>query len=129
MMECIEKAVYEKDEGVEKHKLHQLDIQFKDDYIKRFYEALMKAVDDNEKSKSKLLDKPGDHSFMVSGSNLPSKILKSRKKTSLISDYYIRGYPFILEDGQTYINTNEALEWATVFGFSPLMNGNKLNPF
>lgn len=129
MMECIEKAVYEKDEGVEKHKLYQLDIQFKDDYIKRFYEALMKAVDDNEKSKSKLLDKPGDHSFMVSGSNLPSKILKSRKKTSLISDYYIRGYPFILEDGQTYINTNEALEWATVFGFSPLMNGNKLNPF
>jgi hypothetical protein len=89
----------------------------------------MRAIGQIEKSKTKLLCEPGDHSFLLSGSNLPSKILKSKKKTSLISDYYIRGQPFVLEDGKTFINNNEALEWATVFGFSPLMNGNILNPY
>lgn len=86
-------------------------------------------MNDNQKSKSKVFDEPGDHSFLLSGSNVPSKIIKSRKKTSMISDYYIRGYPFILEDGKTYINTNEALEWAVIYSFSPLLNGNRLNPF
>lgn len=89
---------------------------------------MISAITQNEKKKTRLFNYPGDHSYMVSGSNLPSKILKSKKKTSLISDYYIRGNPFVLEDGQTFINSNEALEWTAVISFSPLMNGSKLNP-
>ena len=95
------------------------------DFIKKYLMLLI----NNEKLKSKLFDEAGDHSYLLSGSHLPSKILKSKKRTSLVSDYFIRGYPFILEDGQTYINHNEAFEWSIVFGFSPLMNGNRLNPF
>lgn len=128
-MESIEKSVYEKDKIIDKSNLHKIEINFEDDFNKRFYDQILNAIDKNEKSKSKLFDTSGDHSFLLSGSHLPSKILKAKKRTSLVSDYFIRGYPFILEDGKTYINHNEAFEWSIVFGFSPLMNGNRLNPF
>lgn len=128
-MESIESKVYSKTETVDRQSLHKLEVPFRDEYNTRLFKGLMSAISENEKSKTKLLDKPGDHSYMVSGSNLPSKVVKSKKKTSMVSDYYIRGYPFVLEDGHTFINSNEALEWAVVYSFSPLMNGNKLNPF
>lgn len=129
-MESIEKAVYDNNQIVDKGKFNKLSVNFGDEFNNQlFYTQLLEAVEKNEKSKTKLFDTSGDHSFLISGSNLPSKVLKLKKRTSLISDYYIRGHPFILEDGQTYINTNEALEWAQVYGFSPLMNGNRLNPF
>jgi WD repeat-containing protein 17 len=128
-MESIEKGIYCNDSGVEKAQLHTIQLLFEDEYNTRFYKGMMDALEKYERSKTKLFDTPGDHSFLVSGSNLPSKILRSKKKTSLVSDQYIRGYPFVLENGQTFINNNEALEWAVVFGYSPLMNGNILNPF
>ena len=128
-MESIEKGIYGKELEIEKAQLHTVHLPFEDEFNTRFYKGMMEALDRYEKSKTKLFDTPGDHSFLVSGSNLPSKILRSKKKTSMISDKYIRGYPFVLENGQTFINHNEALEWAVAFGFSPLMNGSILNPF
>jgi hypothetical protein len=132
MMETIEKTIYQADSTVNRAtvvdgKITQFD--FEDSYNTRLFDALMKSISELQASRSKLFDKPGDHSFLLSGSNVPSKIVKSRKKTSMISDYYIKGHPFILEDGKTHINTNEALEWALVYSYSPLLNGNRLNPF
>jgi len=128
-MESIEKSLYEKDLEIERSQLHSLQVNFEDEYNSKLFPAMMKAIDQHQKKKSKLFDEPGDHSVLVSGSNLPSKILKAKKKTSLISDYYIRGYPYVLEDGKTFINNNEAMEWATIYTFSPLLNGSLMNPF
>ena len=131
-METIEKTIYQTDDSIKRitspdGKIIQFD--FQDSYNTKLFDAIMSSISKLEPSRSDLFDKPGDHSFLLSGSNVPSKIIKSRKKTSMISDFYIRGHPFILEDGKTHINTNEALEWAVVYSYSPLLNGNRLNPF
>ena len=44
-MESIEKSVYEKDKIVDKGILHKLEINFEDDFNRRFYQEIFNAID------------------------------------------------------------------------------------
>ena len=130
MMETIEKTIFQAGtiklpfEKIRSEEINLSELEdytslygfkFANDYNSTLFNSLMISISELQVSRSKVFDRPDDYSFLLSGSNVPSKIIKSKKKTSAISGYYIRGQPFILEDGKTWINGNEALEWDLIY--------------
>ncbi|KAK6173871.1 hypothetical protein SNE40_017251 [Patella caerulea] len=62
----------------------------------------------------------------VASSQLPSH---SDVHISCLTDKRILGLAYFLEDGKTAMSINEAIMWAKVNPFSPLLSGVRLNPF
>ena len=50
-------------------------------------------------------------------------------KASNFTHEMIKGQAFTLEDEQTYISMEEALDWATCCRFSPMGRGFRMTPF
>ena len=50
-------------------------------------------------------------------------------KASNFTHEMIKGQAFTLEDEQTYISMEEALDWATCCRFSPMGRGFRMSPF
>lgn len=64
------------------------------------------------------------------GAKLPSRINASeRTGKSVLSDRPPRGPVFILEDGESLVSLQEALEWYRCCWFSPLATGQRILPF
>ena len=82
----------------------------------------------NDYLESHIFKQPGRYTCFLSGSHLPVNHLKKGVKNSMFTMDVIRGTPFMLEDGQSCLAHEEALEWAMVNRFSPLQTGNRINP-
>lgn len=63
------------------------------------------------------------------GSSIPSGGAVRAPIISHFTMQPINGPPFALSDGHAYVSMGEALMWAQVNPFSPLSNGERINPF
>ena len=70
-----------------------------------------------------LFSEPGHFCYMVNGNCLQGKI------KSAVTDNWIRGPAYQLEDGKTYMSQEHALEWALCNNFTPVGNGFRINPY
>ena len=78
---------------------------------------------DNNQAKTEQLE---IGNICTPGSHLPNN---SNRCKSYISGRLIKGTGYILEDGETTIEQNEAIMWAKVTPYSPLCTGHKINSF
>ena len=117
--------------------LTEVPLKFESQADKELFECLSSCVhkritqSNNEMHNyagSKIFTHPGRYTCFLSGSHLPVNHLKKGVKNSMFTLDVIRGTPFMLEDGQSCLAHEEALEWAMVNRFSPLQTGNRINP-
>lgn len=113
-------------------------MKFRDPLMHTRFDVFIRACGDfMRKSKWKRLDvrantgfieshlfaEPGIYMSMLNGVALQGF------KASSFAHVMIKGPAFTLEDEQTYISQEEALDWATCSRFSPLGRGFRMTPY